>query len=109
MSVKKMNPSAILSKKMIVEALFDMLAVKSLSAISISEIAENALVDRRTFYRHFKSKNDVIRYYIHDVLIQYEQIISTYNAKDTYSLTLRKSEILSTFPQFLKFTKSCFH
>jgi len=86
MGVKRMNPSAILSKKMIIEALLDMLAVKSLSSISISEIAENALVDRRTFYRHFKSKNDVIKYYIHDVLIQYEQIISHYNVKDTYSL-----------------------
>ena len=74
MSVKKINPSAMLSKKMIIEALLDMLAVKPLSSISISEISENDLVDRRTFYRHFKSKNDAIKYYIHDVLIQYEQI-----------------------------------
>ena len=101
MADKKMNPSAILSKKLITDALFDMLAIKSLSSISISEIAENASVDRRTFYRHFKSKNDVIRYYIHNALIQYEQILLRYNVKDTYFLAKAIFETLLCIKEVL--------
>jgi len=69
------NPAATVSKEWIIDSLFDMLAIKPLSSITISEIAENANVDRRTFYRHFKTKNDVIKYYIYTVLKKYEKIV----------------------------------
>jgi len=75
MKRKTENPAAVVSKELIIESLFDMLAIKPLSSITISEIAENANVDRRTFYRHFKTKNDVIKYYIYAVLKQYEKIL----------------------------------
>jgi len=83
--IEKMNPSAMLSKKLIIDSLLDMLAIKPLSSISISEIAENANVDRRTFYRHFKSKEDVIRYHVNVVSKQYEEILLRYSAEDMYS------------------------
>ena len=86
MTAKKVNPAAVMSREWIMESLFDMLAVKPLSSISISEIAENAKVDRRTFYRHFKTKDDVIRFYIHEVAKQYEEIISQKNINDGYSI-----------------------
>lgn len=85
MASKRENPSSILSKKLIFESFLDMLAVKPLSSISISEIAENANVDRRTFYRHFKSKNDVIRYYIRDVSKKYENKLFHYAPNYIYS------------------------
>jgi len=69
MKSAKINPNALLSKEWIMESFFDMLAVKPLSSITISEIAENAKVDRRTFYRHFKTKEgvDFPRYFEHEV------------------------------------------
>ena len=82
---KKINPNAMLSKEWIIESFFDMLAVKPLSSITISEIAENAKVDRRTFYRHFKTKENVITYYIHMVSKQYEEIIFKNTISDSYS------------------------
>jgi len=91
---EKVNKSALLSKELIIESLFDMLAVKPLSSISISEIAENAKVDRRTFYRHFKTKNDVIRYYIQDVSKQFEKKMLHYNIKDIYSNAKAVFEVL---------------
>ena len=84
MKKKTENPAAMVSKEWIIESLFDMLAIKPLSSITISEISENANVDRRTFYRHFKTKNDVIKYYIYTVLKQYEK----------YQYQLTKPEIL---------------
>ena len=83
---KKENPSTIISKEWIMESLFDMLSVKPLSSITISEIAENAKVDRRTFYRHFNTKDDVIKYYIHEVAKQYEEIISGKKINNGYSI-----------------------
>ena len=86
MADKKVNPAAVLSRELIMESLFDMLSVKPLSSISISEISENAKVDRRTFYRHFKTKKDVIKYYIHEVAKQYEEILLKNNTIDGHSI-----------------------
>jgi len=61
-----MRQIAIQSKEWIVESFLDLLSVKPLNTITISEITENAELDRRTFYRHFKTKEDVISYYIHE-------------------------------------------
>jgi len=60
-----MRKIAAQSKEWIVNSFFDLLSVKPLDSITISEITQNADLDRRTFYRHFKTKDDVIRYYIH--------------------------------------------
>ncbi|MCL2801372.1 MAG: TetR/AcrR family transcriptional regulator [Treponema sp.] len=102
MANEKINPSAMLSKELIIESLLDMLAVKPLNSISISEIAENAKVDRRTFYRHFKSKNDVISYCIHRVSKQYEEIILQYNINDTYSFAKAIFETLENMKEILQ-------
>ncbi|MCL2801538.1 MAG: TetR/AcrR family transcriptional regulator [Treponema sp.] len=102
MTKKKINPSAILSKEWIIESLLDMLAIKPLSSISISEIAENAKVDRRTFYRHFKSKNDVISFFIHNKSKQYEQIILRYNINDVYSFAKAIFETLELIKDTLQ-------
>ena len=63
------------SKKAIIESFFDLLYIKPISTISVTEIAENAEIDRRTFYRHFKSKEDIISYYIHEASMQYEEMM----------------------------------
>ena len=52
------------------EALFDLLATKkSLQNISIAELSEHAQIARRTFYRYYHSKEEVLTNYI-DRLIQ---------------------------------------
>lgn len=52
------------------EALFDLLSTKkSLHNISIAELSEHAQIARRTFYRYYHSKEEVLTNYI-DRLIQ---------------------------------------
>ena len=47
------------------EALFDLLATrKSLQNISIAELSEHAQIARRTFYRYYHSKEEVLTNYI---------------------------------------------
>ena len=52
------------------EALFDLLATKtSLRNISVAELSEHAQIARRTFYRYYHSKEQVLTNYL-DRLIQ---------------------------------------
>jgi len=80
------NKIAEQSRKWIIESFFDLLHIKNLSKISVTEIVENAELDRRTFYRHFKSKEDIISFYIHEASKQYENIMKTEAVFDNRSI-----------------------
>jgi len=64
MASSSLNPSAIQSRQWIMDSLINLMEKKEWSDISISEIATNAGVVRRTFYRHFDSKEDVLQAYL---------------------------------------------
>lgn len=51
------------SKKMIEDALFELMREKNFAQIRVSEIVDRADVARRTFYRLYQGKEDVIRDY----------------------------------------------
>ena len=58
---RSMNPSSRRSRRWITKALLELMMDKPYQKISITEIAEEADVVRRTFYRNFESKEDVIK------------------------------------------------
>lgn len=58
------NPIALQSKRWLVSSSLCLMEKKSFSKITVSEIAEQAQLDRRTFYRNFSSKEDVLSFYI---------------------------------------------
>lgn len=45
------------------KALLDLMRRKPFGEITVSELAENALYDRRSFYRNFRSKDDILLLY----------------------------------------------
>lgn len=49
------------SKKWLMESLLDLMKTKKYDTITISEIAEHADLARRTFYRNFATKDEVLR------------------------------------------------
>lgn len=51
------------SKSWLTHSLLELMKEKSFSDITITEIAEKAQLDRRTFYRHFQSKKDILDRY----------------------------------------------
>lgn len=57
------NPIALQSQKWIIQALLDLMQIMNYDKISVSEICRKAQLDRRTFYRNFDSKNDVLEQY----------------------------------------------
>ena len=49
-------------------SLLELMLEKDYSKISIGEIAKNAGVDRSSYYRHFKSKEDIISFFFDKIL-----------------------------------------
>lgn len=60
MKTLKENPVAAQSKQMLLIALLELMEYKPYSSISIKELAECAGLDRKTFYRNFTSKEEVL-------------------------------------------------
>jgi len=65
---KSKNLQAMQSKQMITDALFSLMKVNSYEDITITQICLEAKVVRRTFYRNFKLKIDIFKYYLDDML-----------------------------------------
>ncbi len=65
------NPIAIRSQKWLVAALLDLMKEKPYDKILIKDIAKNADLDRSTFYRNFKSKEDVLHLYLNELAGEY--------------------------------------
>ena len=59
------NPIAIRSKNMLAEALIDLMHEKPFHNISIAELTKRADLSRRTFYRLFSTKEEILLYYIY--------------------------------------------
>ena len=59
---QRKNKTALMSQKMISEAMLEMLEIQPFSDISISELCKRADVSRQTFYSAFGTKENVIIY-----------------------------------------------
>ena len=67
------NPSSIRSKKEITNALLCLMQTYPYKDITVKQIILESQVARKTFYRNFLSKDDVLDAYIETVLQQYIQ------------------------------------
>lgn len=68
--MKKENPSIIRSKNAMAEALILLLDHESFDQVSVVDICKKAGYTRQTFYVHFDTKDDVIRYYMDTLFFQ---------------------------------------
>ncbi|MGO3488982.1 MAG: TetR/AcrR family transcriptional regulator [Leuconostoc carnosum] len=59
------------SKEWLLKALFELMQDKSFQDISVTEIAEAAGLSRRTFYRTFKDKQELLEVYADELIHEY--------------------------------------
>ena len=91
------NPIAVRSKQMITCALLELMQIKSYAKITVSEIVDKAQVVRKTFYRNFTSKDEVLDEYVETLFSQYIEQLSNltpftaYNAVLTYFVFWNKN------------------
>lgn len=80
-----------LSKKYIAEALISLMKKKDYASITNKEITDKAGLSHITIYRNFKSKDDIIKYYLNnitDIFIKTSKIIYTPNDFTSYIIKL---------------------
>lgn len=74
------NPIALQSKKWIMESLIELMNKKTFQEITISELASRADLGRRTFYRNFSSKEDVLKSYLQGLIGEFIERLSIYES-----------------------------
>lgn len=92
-------PQSIESKKMITDALLELLKSNKYSDINISRICTKAKVSRITFYRNFDYKDDILRYYLEKISFNFNYEL---NIKDINSLLVSFYDFLLNYKNFLK-------
>lgn len=93
---------AVKSQKWLVEALFQLMQKKHFEEITISELCRKANLDRRTFYRNFKDKNDVLLYYFTTLEEEYLVMLKGIRERTFYTLARAHFEFWSRHLEFLK-------
>ena len=74
----------------IVQALLLIMKEKSYLNISISEITKRAGVNRSTYYRHFETKESIVRFYLDSIMQEYQDAFHENPCSDfrIYMLTM---------------------
>jgi AcrR family transcriptional regulator len=99
--VQKNNSLSNQSKKKLFAALIQLMREKDYRRISISELSEKAGLDRRTFYRHFSSKDDILDLIIVEAFHKHVASMRELPELDAYSINKVYFELLSQYVDFL--------
>ena len=94
------------SKELITQALIRLLNEKPLTAISMTDIANEADVVRMTLYRHFKSKEEIILYIVETKIEDLMKQMGGKSELTIYNLILFRFKILRVSP-FTKMLYEC--
>lgn len=68
--------SAVRSRKLIKEALADLLQEKPLDKITVTDVVNRAQINRGTFYAHYTDIPDVIQHLIHQTFSNIQEVLS---------------------------------
>ncbi|MCP4368162.1 MAG: TetR family transcriptional regulator, partial [Deltaproteobacteria bacterium] len=71
----KPDRRAIRSKRLIIEALRELILEKDYKKISVSDIVKRADIGRATFYAHFEDKEDLGKFFFSQLMAQIEMEI----------------------------------
>jgi len=93
------------SKKMIVDALIQLLETHSMDDVSISQIAAEAKIGRNTFYNHFRKKEDILQYVMEQLLTDARKTFSQADKPSLKDFLHWRFSLLKNNPRFLIFQK----
>lgn len=93
------------SKKWIASAFFTLLKNKDYTAVTVSEIAKKADLSRRTFYRLFDCKQDIIEYMFEEIFPDYICAVKELPAKKREYLAIAVVEFVNKHLEFFRCLK----
>ncbi|MGX6978302.1 TetR/AcrR family transcriptional regulator [Vagococcus elongatus] len=93
---KKTDLRVIRTKKMIIEAFVALSKTKEYEEITIQEIADAAMINRATFYAHFKDKQDLYDQILEVSIKAFAEILDTEKLLSGKTVKLKKMERMLT-------------
>lgn len=67
------------TRRLIKNALIELMAEKEISAITITELSEKALINRKTFYRHYNAVTEVVTELENEILSEFAEALKNAN------------------------------
>lgn len=100
---KKIDLRVKRTNKLIVEAFIKLLSSKTYDKITISDISDEAMINRATFYSHFKDKFDLFERIIDKFLNDFVAVLDAENLVEEKAINVKKIElVLTKFYDFVK-------
>ncbi len=94
--VKKMDLRVLRTKKMIFQAFIKLMAEKDYDSITIQDIADEAMINRATFYAHFKDKPNLYEQVFDYAVESFTSILDAYSLLNGERVQVKKIEFLLT-------------
>lgn len=79
MKTKAEDLRVLKTRRTIRGALIELMSEKALSDITISELSEKAMINRKTFYRHYRAVSDVVTELENEILDEFSGILRSEN------------------------------
>lgn len=98
----KINPLTIQSKQWVLNALLELMEVQDFTSITITELSIKAGLDRKTFYRHFKTKEDVLLMQIDKAYQQYIESLKHTTELTSYMISKVYFDVLLLHIDFFR-------
>ncbi|GFH41868.1 transcriptional regulator [Lactococcus hodotermopsidis] len=100
---KKIDLRVKRTNKLITQAFIKLLQTKTFEKITINDISNEAMINRATFYSHFKDKTDLFEQIIDKFLGDFTSVLDEGNLIDKNSINIKKiEENLTKFFEFIK-------
>lgn len=105
---RKVDPRIIRTRRLLINALKDLIISEDVDSVTIRKIVERAEVNRSTFYLHFQDKQDIISQLQDGILEELEQIMinQIYDNKAAKNEFLRNKVPTETTMHFFEYIKS---
>ncbi|PEL13344.1 TetR/AcrR family transcriptional regulator [Bacillus sp. AFS017336] len=98
---KSNNPISIRSRQWIIQSLLKLMDEKPFQKIAIKEITDDAGLVRKTFYRNFQSKEEVLYEHISELMQEAEKKFESLESLLPYTMTLIYFEFWKEHVPFL--------
>lgn len=105
-SGKKQNRNALRSKRLIRQAFVSLIKTKSANEITITDIVNEANINRATFYAHYSCLKDLVDEIEQDVIDKLTEVLNNFKLENFFTnptpLLLQVSIFLSEDPDYYK-------
>ena len=101
------------TRKMILEAFINLVEEKGYEHVTVSDIASQAMINRATFYAHFKDKQDVYDYIFKEAVEQFMIVLAPVqlgraNQLQLHAIELREEDFIVPIDFIIEYMSSTF-